>query len=75
MTAQPERPDERCSDLEYDLAHEAEEHARRPCGPRSPRKIDLVQIEIQENYDGDYGYDLAHDVPRRKPPAGPGRGR
>jgi hypothetical protein len=70
MNVHPERPDAPCSGLEYDLAHEAEEHARRPCGPASPRTIDLVQVDIRSDYDGDYGYDLAHDVPGRRPPAG-----
>lgn len=73
MTAQPPAPPtgpgpdvDNANDLEYDLAHEAEAHAHGPCGPRSPSTIDLVQVDLRDDYDGDYGYDLAHDVPGRR---------
>jgi hypothetical protein len=47
-------------DLEYDLAHEAggEPDAARPAAP------DLLVATATPDYDGDYSYDLAHDVPR-----------
>jgi hypothetical protein len=51
------------TDLEYDLAHEwvATPHhgpVPRPGGP--------VQVATETNDRGsDYGYDMAHDVPRR----------
>jgi hypothetical protein len=70
MTAQPPEPPDAGADLEYDLAHDAEDAAKSPCGPRSPGSVDLVQVELRDDYDGDYGYDLAHDVPgRRMPPS------
>jgi hypothetical protein len=60
MTEHPV-PDE-APDLEYDLAHEASgeptEHAQQE------RPSVYVATET-EGYDGDYGYDMAHDVPGR----------
>jgi hypothetical protein len=47
-------------DLEYDLAHEASE-VSTPLNPH--RDPEPVATETPE-YDGDYSYDLAHDVPR-----------
>ena len=50
------------SDLEYDLAHEwaADPHAA-PWRPGS-----MVQVFTEtDDPGGDYGYDMAHDVPRR----------
>jgi NAD(P)H-dependent FMN reductase len=49
------------ADLEYDLAHEAsgETAAVRS---RQPEQRDAVVTATPE-YDGDYSYDLAHDVP------------
>ncbi len=47
-------------DLEYDLAHEAGE--ARPLEQQQPAQPTYVATET--DYDGDYGYDLAHDVPR-----------
>lgn len=47
-------------DLEYDLAHEV----TAPMRPE-PRCGDPVQVFTQTDGDGgDYGYDLAHDIPR-----------
>jgi hypothetical protein len=59
-------------DLEYDLAHEAA-HQPAGCSPAtvSPDPAAMVQVFNQTtDYDGDYGYDLAHDIPH---PAYPGR--
>lgn len=55
---------EECSDLEYDLAHEAATAAgsSKPATTR-PAKPSYVATETAD-YDGDYGYDLAHDVPK-----------
>jgi hypothetical protein len=53
------------SDLEYDLAHET----KRPRGAapaQDNQTEDPVQVATETpDYDGDYGYDLAHDVPGR----------
>lgn len=59
MTEQP--TGDEAPDLEYDLAHEASgaaEHEEEPAQPV------YVATETQ-GYDGDYGYDMAHDVPGR----------
>jgi len=49
-------------DLEYDLAHEADAAAQ----PARPTQSDAVTVVTQTpDYDGDYSYDLAHDVPRQ----------
>jgi hypothetical protein len=57
------------ADLEYDLAHEAplsadetdRDPAERGVDPDEPRHVHVV---TETAYDGgDYGYDLAHDVP------------
>jgi hypothetical protein len=49
------------SDLEYDLAHEArEEETQAADVPGSPAAV----ATGTPDYDGDYSYDLAHDVPR-----------
>lgn len=47
------------TDLEYDLAHEA----RGRSAPASPQEHEPVVTATPE-YEGDYSYDLAHDVPR-----------
>ena len=50
------------SDLENDLAHEwaADHHA-----PTSRPGV-IVQVATEtDDMGGDYGYDMAHDVPRR----------
>jgi hypothetical protein len=55
-TDQPDQPD-----LEYDLAHEADV---RQVAPDSV--VEAVYVPTQTaGYDGDYGYDLAHEVPGR----------
>lgn len=49
------------SDLEYDLAHEARaEDAQTAEIAESPAAV----ATGTPDYDGDYSYDLAHDVPR-----------
>jgi hypothetical protein len=48
------------SDLEYDLAHEW------AGGPRVPHARPSVYVATETvDTGGDYGYDLAHDVPGR----------
>jgi len=57
-------------DLEYDLAHDAtEQNCSGPdCPPHAPATRPLVQVDNRTHeYDGDYGYDLAHDIPGRRP--------
>jgi hypothetical protein len=57
-------PAEDCSDLEYDLAHEAVDAATdAPSAIRRPAASTYVVTET-DGYDGDYGYDLAHDIPK-----------
>ena len=59
-----ERPDqppaEDCSDLEYDLAHEAVDV---PPASRRPIASTYVVTETY-GYDGDYSYNLAHYIPK-----------
>jgi hypothetical protein len=64
----PEQPDldvvgaQPDTDLEYDLAHEwtADPHAAMS------RPGAMVQVSTEtDDRGGDYGYDMAHDVPRR----------
>ncbi|HEU4349091.1 MAG TPA: hypothetical protein VFR35_15040 [Actinoplanes sp.] len=53
------------SDLEYDLAHEAAV-AASTAGPSRDRQQQSVYVVTEtKDYSGDYGYDLAHDVPDR----------
>lgn len=53
------------TDLEYDLAHEEMGSATGAVAPVS-RSHRMVYVATQtDGYDGDYGYDLTHDVPRR----------
>ena len=48
-------------DLEYDLAHEATAGA-----DAQPAREEPVYVPTEtKDYAGDYGYDLAHDVPGR----------
>jgi hypothetical protein len=75
VTQHPKDPDadeESAPDLEYDLAHEsslAGEHA----SVADPANGPSVYVATQtDDYDGDYGYDLAHDVPRGSAAAGDG---
>jgi len=52
-------------DLEYDLAHESVPDAAGAASP-VPAQEQLVLVATQtRGYDGDYSYDLAHDVPGR----------
>lgn len=60
MTERP-TPDE-TPDLEYDLAHEAS--GEPPEHEEEPKPPVYVATETA-GYDGDYGYDMAHDVPGR----------
>jgi hypothetical protein len=55
------------SDLEYDLAHEPGiADAGKVAFPGGPRRAPMAYVATETTeYDGDYGYDLAHDVPRR----------
>jgi hypothetical protein len=65
-----ENPDARgggpAPDLEYDLAHEAGVADRAGANPPAGRQHPPIVYVATETtgYDGDYGYDLAHDVPR-----------
>jgi hypothetical protein len=54
-------------DLEYDLAHEAAVAGGGGVAPTTePEKDPAVYVATEtKGYDGDYGYDLAHDVPSR----------
>lgn len=59
----PQTPDSGApEDLEYDLAHEVtgDDLRHRPL-PHPP----VYVATLTEAYDGDYGYDMAHDVPGR----------
>jgi hypothetical protein len=59
------RDAEPASDLEYDLAHESTAGGTDLADP-GPGHEPSVYVATQTNdYDGDYGYDLAHDVPGR----------
>ena len=50
------------TDLEYDLAHEWISSPKRP-GSASGKPSVYVATEADDR-DCDYGYDMAHDVPR-----------
>ena len=55
-------PEQPSHDLEYDLAHEwaADPHTA------ATHPAVLVQVVTEtDDRGGDYGYDMAHDVPRR----------
>jgi len=54
------------SDLEYDLAHEAGiSDSGGTASPTEQENGPMVYVATETTgYDGDYGYDLAHDVPR-----------
>lgn len=47
--------------LDYDLVHETVD--LRCAGPGCPPEL-MRAPERTDDYDGDYGYDLAHDIPR-----------
>jgi hypothetical protein len=49
------------ADLEYDLAHEASAAQTSPGhGDEEPRQ---AVVTATPAYDGDYSYDMAHDIP------------
>jgi hypothetical protein len=50
------------ADLEYHLAHEAS-GVTTPVSPHNREQREAVVTATPE-YEGDYSYDLAHDVPR-----------
>jgi hypothetical protein len=58
---EPEAITEAGADLEYDLAHEA---TGVTVAQHAPAQREAVVIATPE-YDGDYSYDLAHDVPEQ----------
>ena len=52
-------------DLEYDLAHEAcEPFVNERSSGADPAAAAIRVATETSGYDGDYGYDLAHDGPR-----------
>jgi hypothetical protein len=53
------------ADLEYDLAHEATDSAADAVRPPDPAR-QAVRTGTPD-YDGDYSYDLAHEVPKDDP--------
>ena len=60
----PQPGPEACSDLEYDLAHDAVTDTGgsvpAPANPAQP-----TYVATKTDYDGgDYSYDLAHDIPK-----------
>jgi hypothetical protein len=59
---QPGAITEAGADLEYDLAHEAS-GVTPPVSQHNRDEREAVVTATPE-YDGDYSYDLAHDVPR-----------
>jgi hypothetical protein len=67
MGDQPTRPDisEPAEDLEYDLAHESRGRQGERSAPSRHQEATgaLVATETPDS-DGDYGYDLAHDLPK-----------
>jgi hypothetical protein len=50
------------ADLAYDLAHVAS-GVTTPVSPHNHKQRE-ASITATPEYDGDYSYDLAHDVPR-----------
>ena len=59
--SEQQRPWLPSEDLEYDLAHEVDPAQRAAPEPPAP----VVVPTVTADYSGDYGYDLAHDVPGR----------
>lgn len=53
------------SDLEYDLAHDAFGQSADQRAVGAPPPPDVVVRTVTPEYDGDFGYDQAHDVPGR----------
>jgi hypothetical protein len=60
---EPVLDDEQVPDLEYDLAHEAATDGV-PVQSGDPTLTSEAVATQTEDYDGDYSYDLAHDIPR-----------
>ena len=54
------------ADLEYDLAHEAGQPARaaRTTAGSEHEQPRVAVVNATPTYDGDYSYDLAHDIPK-----------
>lgn len=50
-------------DLEYDLAHEVTIPLDLDLD-LEPRHGEPVQVSTRTEHDGDYGYDMAHDIPQ-----------
>ena len=59
----PDRPRQPAGDLEYDLAHEASTD-EVTAGPADTAQ-QVTIVTGTPAYDGDYSYDLAHDIPGR----------
>ncbi len=59
------QPREPAPDLEYDLAHEGEAAGRVAGAPSRSEHQHIYVATQKDGDDGDYGYDLAHDVPGR----------
>jgi hypothetical protein len=59
--SESQRPWLPSEDLEYDLAHEVDPRLRAPARAPDPVVVPTATVD----YSGDYGYDLAHDVPGR----------
>jgi len=54
------------TDLEYDLAHEASYNGMTARAENEGQPVTVATDT--PGYDGDYSYDLAHDIPGRKAP-------
>ncbi len=59
----PDRPRQPAGDLEYDLAHEASTDDVAAGLADTEQQVTIVTRTAE--YDGDYSYDLAHDIPGR----------
>ena len=56
---------EECSDLEYDLAHEAMTSSGGSNPAIAAKPPEPTYVATETDYEGgDYSYDLAHDIPR-----------
>jgi hypothetical protein len=57
---------EPCPDLEYDLAHGVDVAAAAEAAAREGQASAVLMPPVTQTvgYDSDYGYDLAHDLPR-----------
>ena len=62
MIAPQDRPQQPDTDLEYDLAHE---WRAEPATARPAARANVYVATETVDTGGDYGYDLAHDVPGR----------